>query len=79
MTASNLQTGARLALIGLSVNIGFAVAKITAGIFGHAELSLVAEQVEIAIEARLPEAEIRARAAALLEALHPIVDAGKQR
>src|ERR1700730_5163282 len=36
VTASNLQAGARLALIGMVVNVAFAIVKITARVFGNA-------------------------------------------
>ncbi|MBV9010156.1 MAG: cation transporter [Verrucomicrobia bacterium] len=47
--ASNLQTGARFALLGLSVNAVFAVAKITAGIFGNA-YALIADGIESSLD-----------------------------
>ena len=48
--ASNLQSGARLALIGLAVNVAFAFIKITAGIFGNA-YALIADGIESALDA----------------------------
>ncbi|MDP9185914.1 MAG: cation transporter, partial [Verrucomicrobiota bacterium] len=47
--ASNLQTGARLALIGLIVNIAFAVIKIAGGVFGNA-YALIADGMESALD-----------------------------
>ncbi len=35
-SASNLQTGARIALFGLAINVFLAGAKILAGLIGHA-------------------------------------------
>src|SRR5437763_2356195 len=46
--ASNLQSGARLALLGLGVNVAFAFIKITAGIFGNA-YALIADGIESAL------------------------------
>src|ERR1051325_10270755 len=46
---ANLQTGARLALIGLAVNVAFAVIKIVGGIFGNA-YALIADGVESALD-----------------------------
>src|SRR5881628_1189722 len=48
--ASNLQTGARLALIGLVVNVAFAFIKITVGVFGNA-YALIADGIESALDA----------------------------
>src|SRR5438094_7323551 len=48
--ASNLQSGARLALVGLAVNVAFAFIKIAAGYFGTA-YALVAYGVESALDA----------------------------
>lgn len=48
--ASNLQSGARLALIGLGVNVAFAFIKITAGVFGNA-YALIADGIESALDA----------------------------
>jgi len=47
--ASNLQTGARLALIGLVVNIAFAIIKIVGGVFGNA-YALIADGMESALD-----------------------------
>src|SRR5204862_5152757 len=47
--ASNLQTGARLALIGLVVNIDFAIIKIGGGVFGNA-YALIADGIESALD-----------------------------
>src|SRR5438067_5823009 len=47
--AINLQTGARLALIGLFINVAFAIIKISGGIFGHA-YALVADGIESALD-----------------------------
>jgi cation diffusion facilitator family transporter len=46
---SNLQTGARLALIGLFVNVAFAIIKISGGIWGHA-YALIADGIESALD-----------------------------
>src|SRR6266496_101875 len=48
--ASNLQSGARLALVGLAVNVAFAFIKITAGILGNA-YALIADGIESALDA----------------------------
>ena len=48
--ASNLQSGARLALLGLVVNVAFAFIKITAGVFGNA-YALIADGIESALDA----------------------------
>jgi cation diffusion facilitator family transporter len=48
-SASNLQTGARLALIGLIVNIAFAIIKIGGGVLGNA-YALVADGIESALD-----------------------------
>jgi cation diffusion facilitator family transporter len=45
----SLQTGARLALIGLVVNVAFAIIKIGGGIFGHA-YALTADGIESALD-----------------------------
>src|SRR6266404_9418336 len=45
----SLQTGARLALIGLVVNIAFAVIKIAGGIFGNA-YALIADGIESVLD-----------------------------
>src|SRR5881397_1287118 len=46
---SNLQTGARVALLGLVINVGLATAKIVAGIVGHAYV-LIADGIESALD-----------------------------
>src|SRR5205823_14845095 len=48
--ASNLQSGARLALVGLAVNVAFAFIKIAAGVFGNA-YALIADGIESALDA----------------------------
>src|SRR5919201_5334717 len=48
--ASNQQSGARLALVGLGVNVAFALIKITAGVFGNA-FALIADGIESALDA----------------------------
>jgi cation diffusion facilitator family transporter len=48
-SASNLQTGARVALLGLVINVVLAVAKITAGILGNAYV-LIADGIESALD-----------------------------
>src|SRR5207248_11026861 len=47
---SNLQAGARLALVGLAVNVAFAFIKIAAGVFGNA-YALIADGIESALDA----------------------------
>jgi cation diffusion facilitator family transporter len=47
--ATNLQTGARIALVGLVVNVVFAVLKITGGVFGNA-YALVADGMESVLD-----------------------------
>ena len=47
--ATNLQTGARLALIGLVVNIAFAIIKMAGGVFGNA-YALIADGIESALD-----------------------------
>src|SRR4051812_7113856 len=47
--ASNLQTGARVALLGLLINIALASAKIIAGILGNAYV-LIADGIESALD-----------------------------
>ena len=47
--ASNLQTGARLALLGLVANVLLAAAKIAAGVFGNAYV-LIADGMESALD-----------------------------
>jgi cation diffusion facilitator family transporter len=49
VVASNLQTGARLALLGLSINVIFAVIKIAVGVFGNA-YALIADGIESALD-----------------------------
>src|SRR5215813_3098228 len=48
-STNNLQTGARLALIGLVVNIAFAIIKIAGGILGNA-YALIADGIESALD-----------------------------
>ncbi len=48
-SANNLQTGARLALIGMVVNVAFAFIKISAGVFGHS-YALIADGIESALD-----------------------------
>lgn len=48
-STSNLQTGARLALFGMLVNLIFATAKILGGLFGHAYV-LIADGIESALD-----------------------------
>lgn len=47
--SSNLQSGARVALLGLAINIVLAVTKITAGILGNA-YALIADGIESALD-----------------------------
>src|SRR5213596_774997 len=47
--ASNLQAGARLALVELAVNVAFAFIKIAAGVFGNA-YALIADGIESALD-----------------------------
>src|ERR1700750_1054382 len=47
--ASNLQTGARVALLGMAINAVLAVVKIVAGIFGNA-YALIADGIESALD-----------------------------
>jgi cation diffusion facilitator family transporter len=47
--ATNLQTGARLALIGLFINVAFAIIKILGGVFGNA-YALIADGMESALD-----------------------------
>src|SRR5206468_12553501 len=49
LAATNLQTGARLALIGLVVNIAFAIIKIGGGVFGNT-YALIADGMESALD-----------------------------
>lgn len=48
-TTSNLQSGARLALIGIALNLVLTIAKITAGVLGHA-YALIADGIESALD-----------------------------
>jgi cation diffusion facilitator family transporter len=48
-SANNLQTGARVALFGMIVNLIFAAAKILGGVFGHAYV-LIADGIESALD-----------------------------
>jgi cation diffusion facilitator family transporter len=48
-TANNLQTGARVALFGMIVNLVFATAKILGGLFGNAYV-LIADGIESALD-----------------------------
>src|SRR6266849_2793224 len=48
-SASNLQTGARIALFGLAINVFLAGAKILAGLIGHAYV-LIADGIESALD-----------------------------
>jgi Cation efflux family len=48
-SANNLQIGARLALIGMMVNVAFAIIKITAGVFGNS-YALIADGIESALD-----------------------------
>ena len=45
----NLQTGARIALFGVTINIFLAAAKILAGLFGHAYV-LIADGIESSLD-----------------------------
>src|SRR3954453_13435572 len=47
--ASNLQSGARVALLGMGINLVLAVVKIAAGIFGNA-YALIADGIESALD-----------------------------
>src|SRR5438094_10558888 len=49
VTAGNLQAGARLALIGMIVNVAFAIIKIIAGVFGNA-YALIADGIESSLD-----------------------------
>src|SRR5216683_7838482 len=48
-SASNLQTGARVALLGLVINVVLASMKIVAGVIGHAYV-LIADGIESALD-----------------------------
>src|SRR5258708_40123767 len=50
VNASNQQSAARLALVGLAVNVAFAFIKITVGVFGNA-YALIADGIESALDA----------------------------
>ena len=47
--ASNLQSGARLAFFGMLINVVLAIAKISAGVIGHA-YALIADGIESALD-----------------------------
>ena len=47
--SGNLQTGARVALIGMLINLVFAAAKILGGLFGNAYV-LIADGIESALD-----------------------------
>src|SRR5437763_14041691 len=49
VAASNLQSGARLALLGIAINLLLAFIKISAGIIGHA-YALIADGIESALD-----------------------------
>jgi cation diffusion facilitator family transporter len=49
VSASNLQSGARIALLGMVINVVLAVVKITAGILGNAYV-LIADGIESALD-----------------------------
>ena len=49
VSASNLQTGARVALLGLAINLVLAVGKIVAGVLGNA-YALIADGIESALD-----------------------------
>src|SRR5436309_14679699 len=48
-SANNLQTGARIAMFGLAVNVLLAAAKLLAGLLGHAYV-LIADGIESALD-----------------------------
>jgi cation diffusion facilitator family transporter len=48
-SANNLQTGARIALLGLAINVVLAAVKILTGLFGHAYV-LIADGIESAMD-----------------------------
>ena len=48
-SASNLQSGARVALLGMAINFVLAIAKITAGVLGNAYV-LIADGIESALD-----------------------------
>src|SRR5437868_8345126 len=47
--AGNMQTGARIALVGMLVNVGLTAAKISAGLFGNSYV-LIADGIESALD-----------------------------
>src|SRR5947207_4366843 len=47
--ASNMQTGARIALVGMLVNVGLTAAKISAGLFGNSYV-LIADGIESTLD-----------------------------
>jgi cation diffusion facilitator family transporter len=49
VTASNLQSGARVALLGMVINLVLAIAKVTAGVLGNA-YALIADGIESALD-----------------------------
>jgi cation diffusion facilitator family transporter len=49
VSSANLQTGARVALLGLVINVAFATVKIVAGVIGHAYV-LIADGIESALD-----------------------------
>src|SRR5437762_12446110 len=49
VATSNLQTGARFALVGLGINIAFALIKLMAGVFGNA-YALIADGIESTLD-----------------------------
>ena len=48
-SSTNLQTGARVALLGLAINVALAAVKIVAGVIGHAYV-LIADGIESALD-----------------------------
>src|SRR5207302_6716110 len=48
-SVASLQTGARLALVGLIVNVAFAIIKILGGVFGNS-YALIADGIESALD-----------------------------
>src|SRR3954447_18900122 len=49
VSASNLQTGARVALLGMAINVVLAIAKIAAGLLGNSYV-LIADGIESALD-----------------------------
>ncbi|MEP6808835.1 MAG: cation diffusion facilitator family transporter [Chthoniobacterales bacterium] len=49
VSAGNLQSGARVALLGMVINLVFAIAKVTAGVFGNSYV-LIADGIESALD-----------------------------